>query len=254
MRQPSTKNPIAIGDLMFTTKKQIHEYGVTSVKNALITSSKKLENFNFWQDLLNLSDFDRHRNISNYLKTVKCIEAYAEYRDKGEGVFLVTENKKKIDFSWKKAITSPSPLQIFTEVLRDTVRNDVCLWKEMKKEQSRFPFIRCPITKQIIDIDNTDVDHVSPQFHEIRNMFVKEFLVDLNKLNYTFYGIDSFRTNCLSRHIKSPNDWIEKEFRAFHAQVTDIKNPQSKHLRLASKKGNQNRKWYEHTVSNTVKF
>lgn len=74
--------------------------------------------------------------------------------------WIVRQDGTETDFSYRKCITPPSPLQDFKRACRTAVKPSVLAFKARVFEAG--PIVLCPITGDALTIDEAHVDHASP--------------------------------------------------------------------------------------------
>ena len=130
---------------------------------------------------------------------------------------LVRQDSSKEDFSYRKCITGePNEFTLFSQACRKAVENDL---KEIKqkyfRENSKNGLVKCQDTSELINFDNSHVDHRQPNtFSVIVDRFVELNRIDLLTVEYD--KIENY-----GHRLKDKK--LEKEFRDYHAEKANLR-------------------------------
>ena len=174
-----------------------------------------------WEDVdFILSVFENHREweskkwcwishitTENAIRWTKC---FVLHRKDGSST----------DISFVKCITHPRNIETIKRACRNAVQPTI---NDFRSKNVIYWVSMCHITNEILEKDNTHIDHYDMEFDEVYQIWSKNYTEE-----YLFSKINKTEDNSYETYFVDDN--IKKDFIEFHNQNT--------HLRPISKKAN----------------
>jgi hypothetical protein len=206
------RKPIQIGEYSFKTKTEAIEF------------YKEIINSYQEGDELNNSDFEMVVNLlKNHPDSERKIGCGIEKIVIENGGYnyncfhLVRQDSSKEDFSYRKCISGePNDFSLFSQACRKAVESDLKGIKQKYfRENSKNGFVKCQDTGQLINFENSHVDHRQPNtFSVIVDRFIEIKEIKISNVEYD--KIDSY-----GHYLKDKE--LEKQFKDYHADKANLR-------------------------------
>lgn len=204
------------------------------------TKSGRVECQDFLIDLLMQAEHSDYAQLQSEIANGHLKEFRCEQRDGGNGFYALLKNGDRVVFGWRCAVNETSPLNSLKKYCRQVIHEDIMAWRDKWLARHGSDWIICPESGDRIHVKDCHVDHYEPQFQQIFEAFMTQYLsgVDLKDIEFKKLG----RQNIGNRAVLPPFDWIGDEFRRHHAAATKVHLVSTPHLRLISAAANVRRK------------
>jgi len=157
---------INVGELSFSNKEELKDYARGILRSAKLNRYLTGETFYFVDCIFRMHyNYNRLCGTGTYkLGVRKC-----SLNPKNKQFFVKVGGKTAQEFSYLKAITSPSAVTRVKKALRDVVMNDSWKYKNIYFEVNSDSkgYVICPVTNLKIRKEDSHLDHYPKQFDEI---------------------------------------------------------------------------------------
>lgn len=214
------KQPVSIGDLTFSSKKDAEIYvknKMTSIGSVGNLKENYYEHFMFFYTL-----FLKHNYSDEKLK--KCVDIRLFNTYNGLALEIVNDDDTYTDISWRKCITNRNDTNnaLFKKALRNTIKPQIDEFR-CNNDVSYCELCNCSINNKNSHIDHIihfhklvsqfcdeyDFGDIPTQYDKISNTYMVTFLEEDEIIGEAFYDFHlenaKLRKICSNCNLKRPN-------------------------------------------------
>lgn len=208
---------------------------MAEIKKGGMTFQSKEKLRNYVKYVLNNQDLDKMLEGKWLLVVDDVLKGHQDYKQKvGKGTYqigvttcpvnpknkhfyILREDGSSTDFSYLKALTTPSHATDMKKALRATVKVQTMVYKEKYfNENAVGKYCRCPETGLKITLKTSHLDHYPVQFDEIVSDWLK-----LNKLKAKDVELEPTKDNEVNTYLVDKE--LEKSFHDYHLKVAQYR-------------------------------